>query len=102
MDLQDQLTKHLTDVHAIEEQALQQMVVAPRMAGDPELAQAFRGHLDETREQERRVRERLSTRGADPSRVRPNRARSSSGVSRSLSRTGSSLTTSGSSGWPSR
>ena len=30
MDLQEQLTKHLTDVHAIEEQALQQMVVAPR------------------------------------------------------------------------
>ena len=70
MDLQEQLTKHLTDVHAIEEQALQQMVVAPRMAGDPELAQAFREHLDETRDQERRVRERLGARGADPSRVK--------------------------------
>jgi ferritin-like metal-binding protein YciE len=70
MDLQEQLTKHLTDVHAIEEQALQQMVVAPRMAGDPELARAFREHLDETRDQERRVRERLAARGADPSRVK--------------------------------
>jgi ferritin-like metal-binding protein YciE len=70
MDLHEQLTKHLTDVHAIEEQALQQMVVAPRMAGDPELARAFREHLDETRGQERRVRERLTARGADPSRVK--------------------------------
>jgi ferritin-like metal-binding protein YciE len=70
MDLQEQLTKHLTDVHSIEEQALQQMVVAPRMARDPELARAFREHLDETREQERRVRERLSERGDDPSRVK--------------------------------
>jgi ferritin-like metal-binding protein YciE len=70
MDLQEQLTKHLTDVHSIEEQALQQMVVAPRMAGDPELARAFREHIDETREQERRVRERLAARTADPSRVK--------------------------------
>jgi ferritin-like metal-binding protein YciE len=70
MDLQEQLTKHLTDVHAIEEQALQQMVVAPRMAGDPELARTFREHLDETRDQERRVRERLAARDADPSRVK--------------------------------
>jgi ferritin-like metal-binding protein YciE len=70
MDLQEQLIKHLTDVHSIEEQALQQMVVAPRMARDPELARAFHEHLDETREQERRVRERLSARAADPSRVK--------------------------------
>jgi ferritin-like metal-binding protein YciE len=70
MDLQEQLTKHLTDAHSIEEQALQQMVVAPRMAGDPELARAFREHIDETREQERRVRERLAARAADPSRVK--------------------------------
>jgi ferritin-like metal-binding protein YciE len=70
MDLNEQLTKHLTDVHSIEEQALQQMVVAPRMAGDPELARAFREHLAETREQERRVRARLAARSAEPSRVK--------------------------------
>ena len=74
MDLQEQLTKHLTDA-SIEEQALQQMVVAPRMAGDPELARAFREHIDETREQERRVRERLAARAADPSRVKDLRPR---------------------------
>ena len=70
MDLQEQLTKHLTDVHSIEEQALQQMVVAPRMAADPELARAFRTHLDETRSQERRVRARLEARATEPSRVK--------------------------------
>jgi ferritin-like metal-binding protein YciE len=68
--LSEQLTKHLTDVHSIEQQALQQMVVAPRMAADPQLARAFREHLDETREQERRVRARLEAREADPSRVK--------------------------------
>src|SRR5918998_6842166 len=68
--IDEQLTKHLTDVHSIEEQALQQMRVAPRLAGDPELAQAFREHIAETEEHERRVRARLEAHGADPSKVK--------------------------------
>jgi ferritin-like metal-binding protein YciE len=68
--LDEQLIKHLTDVHSIEEQALQQMRVAPRLACDRELAHAFRQHLTETEDQERRVRARLAARGADPSRVK--------------------------------
>ena len=68
--LGDQLIKHLTDVHSIEEQALQQLRVAPRLAGDPELARAFREHLTETEDQERRVRARLEARGADRSKVK--------------------------------
>jgi ferritin-like metal-binding protein YciE len=68
--LQEQLVKHLTDVHSIEEQALLQMRVAPRMARDPELAQAFRQHIAETEEQERLVRGRLEAHGADPSRAK--------------------------------
>jgi ferritin-like metal-binding protein YciE len=68
--IDEQLTKHLTDVHSIEEQALLQLRVAPRLAGDPQLARAFREHLAETEEQERRVRARLSARGADPSKVK--------------------------------
>jgi ferritin-like metal-binding protein YciE len=68
--IDEQLVKHLTDVHSIEEQALQQMRVAPRLAGDPELAAAFRTHLAETEEHERRVRARLAARGADPSKVK--------------------------------
>src|SRR5687768_829417 len=68
--LEEQLNKHLTDVHSIEEQALLQMRIAPRLAGDPELARAFREHLAETEGHERRVRERLTARGADPSKVK--------------------------------
>ena len=68
--LDEQLTKHLTDAHSIEVQALLQMRVAPRMARDPQLARAFREHIVETEEQERRVRERLAARGAEPSRLK--------------------------------
>src|SRR5918996_2274807 len=68
--LDEQLIKNLTDVHSIEEQALLQMRVAPRLARDPELAGAFRQHLIETEEHERRVRARLEARGADPSKVK--------------------------------
>jgi ferritin-like metal-binding protein YciE len=68
--LEEQLTKYLTDIHSIEVQALQQLVVAPRMARDPELARAFREHLVETQEQEQRVRWRLEAQGADPSRLK--------------------------------
>lgn len=68
--LDEQLTKHLTDIHSIEEQALLQMKVAPRLAGDPELARAFRLHQAETAEHEGRVRARLQARGAEPSRAK--------------------------------
>jgi ferritin-like metal-binding protein YciE len=68
--IEEQLVKHLTDVHSIEEQALQQMRVAPRLARDPELAQPFRQHISETEDHERRVRARLEAHGADPSKVK--------------------------------
>ncbi len=67
---QEKLIKHLTDVHSIEEQALVQMRRAPRIAGDPKLAQIFEQHLGETEEHEERVRERLTALGAEPSKVK--------------------------------
>ena len=73
--LKEQLIKHLTDVHSIEEQALQQMQVAPRLARDPVLARAFREHLTETQEQERLVRSRLDALEADPSKIKDLAAR---------------------------
>ena len=39
-DLDEQLTKYLTDAHSIEEQALPQMERASRIAGDPEINHA--------------------------------------------------------------
>jgi ferritin-like metal-binding protein YciE len=68
--LQDQLTKYLTDVHSIEEQALPQMKAAPKLAGDPALAEAFTRHLPETEEHERLIRERLEARDASPAKVK--------------------------------
>ena len=62
-----QITKYLTDAHSIEVQALEQMRLAPRIAGDEELAGIFREHLDETAEHERLVRGELEARGAEPS-----------------------------------
>lgn len=68
--LEEQITKYLTDAHSIEEQALVQMQQAPRLAGDPELAQIFKQHLTETREHEHAVRAELERRGAEPSTVK--------------------------------
>jgi ferritin-like metal-binding protein YciE len=68
--LDEQLTKYLTDVHSIELQALEQMRLAPRLAGDPRLSEIFRQHEGETREHERLVRDELGRRDAKPSRVK--------------------------------
>ena len=68
--LDEQLTKHLTDVHSIEEQALQQLRTAPKIAGEEELARIYGEHYEETQDQERLVRERLEARGADPSKTK--------------------------------
>ncbi len=69
-DIQEQLTKYLTDVHSIEEQALVQLRRAPEIAGDPEIAEAFSQHLHETERQEERIGELLAAAGAEPSKVK--------------------------------
>src|SRR5215207_545095 len=65
--VETQLTKYLADVHSIEEQALTQLHRAPDIAGDGRLAAIFEEHLSETRGHENRIRNRLETRGAEPS-----------------------------------
>lgn len=69
-ELEQQLVKYLTDVHAIEQQALAQMRVSPDLAAEPRLAEAFSEHCHETIEHEQRIRERLSDHGARPSTVK--------------------------------
>src|SRR4051794_23863447 len=66
----EQLTKYLTDAHSIEVQALEQMRLAPKIAGDPDLARMFEEHFEETKEHERLVREELDRRDASPSIVK--------------------------------
>src|SRR3954462_1567073 len=67
--LSEQLVKYLTDVHAMEVQALAQMRAAPKIAGDEELAQAYDTHRVETEQHEKLVRGRLEAHGASPSRI---------------------------------
>ena len=68
--IDEQVVKYLTDVHSIEEQALAQMRSAPDLAGDEQLAAAFRAHLTETERHEQLVRDRLEALGASPSKLK--------------------------------
>jgi ferritin-like metal-binding protein YciE len=70
MTLDEQLTKYLADAHSIEEQALVQMRMAPRIAGSARIATIFREHCAETEEHERLTRERLEARDASPSKFK--------------------------------
>ncbi len=63
----EQLLKHLTDAHSIEEQALTQLRRAPETAGSPELGAIFERHLPETERHEQLVRERIEALDADTS-----------------------------------
>jgi len=66
-DLGSQLDKYLQDAHAIEAQAVKLLESAPDAADDPELARLFRQHLQETREHQRLIDERLEARGGGSS-----------------------------------
>jgi len=67
--LSEQLVKYLTDVHAMEVQALAQLRKAPDLAGDPDVAAAFEAHRVETERHEALIRERLAAHDASPSKV---------------------------------
>jgi ferritin-like metal-binding protein YciE len=69
-DIQEQLVKHLTDMHSIEVQAQAQMKAAPKMAGTSELARMYEEHERETAEQKRMVDERLEALGESPSKLK--------------------------------
>lgn len=70
LTITEQLTKHLTDAHSIEVQALEQMRLAPKIVGDPDLSRIYADHFTETQEHERLVAEELERRGASPSTVK--------------------------------
>ncbi len=57
--LDQQLAIYLTDAHAIELQALEQVKRAPKVARDPEIAAAFSAHIRETERHEHYVTDRL-------------------------------------------
>lgn len=69
-NLEEQLVKYLTDAHSIEQQALVQMRTAPKLAGDPVIADAFSHHLTETEGHEHTVTELLEHHDASPSKLK--------------------------------
>jgi ferritin-like metal-binding protein YciE len=69
-DIQEQLVKHLTDMHSIEVQAQAQMKAAPGMAGTDDLARIYEEHERETSEQKRMVDERLEAHGESASKLK--------------------------------
>jgi ferritin-like metal-binding protein YciE len=68
--IQEQIVKYLADVHAIEQQALPQVKLGPKLAHNPTIAAAFERHIGETEDQERRVRARLEALGGSPSKIK--------------------------------
>jgi ferritin-like metal-binding protein YciE len=65
-NVDEQLNKYLADALAIEAHAIELLDRSPTVAGDPELAHLYEEHLDESREHQRLVRERLEGRAGSP------------------------------------
>lgn len=66
----EQLVHFLSDMYSVEQQALAQMVRAPDLAKDPALADDFRQHHEETKQQAQRVGERLEALGGSASTIK--------------------------------
>ena len=69
-DIHDQLTKYLTDAHAIEVQALAQLEKAPDAVSGEKISDALRRHTEDTKRHERETRALLEARDASPSRLK--------------------------------
>jgi ferritin-like metal-binding protein YciE len=66
----EQLVHFLSDMYSVEQQALAQMVSAPKLAGEPSIAADFREHHLETEQQAESVRQRLEAHGGSPSAIK--------------------------------
>jgi ferritin-like metal-binding protein YciE len=65
-DLSEQVNKYLADAHAIEAQAIELLSKAEKIGGDPQLQQVYAEHLEESRQHQRNVAQRLEARGGKP------------------------------------
>jgi len=65
-DLGEQVNKYLADAHAIEKQSIELLSKAQKIAGDPQLQEVYRDHLEESRNHQRLIEERLRERGGKP------------------------------------
>jgi ferritin-like metal-binding protein YciE len=69
-DLAEQLNKYLSDAHALEAQAIKLLERGQKLAGDEELARIYDAHLEESRQHQRRIAQRLEERGGSPSKLK--------------------------------
>jgi ferritin-like metal-binding protein YciE len=69
-DIDKQLVKYLEDAHAMEMQSIAVLEKGIEIAGDLTLAQLFRGHLNDSREHERYVKQRLEDLDESPSKLK--------------------------------
>jgi ferritin-like metal-binding protein YciE len=69
-DLKDQLTKHIDEALAMEQDVLRMLDSMIETTEDDEIKQELREHKLETERQQDRLRQRLEARGAQPSLVR--------------------------------
>jgi ferritin-like metal-binding protein YciE len=63
-----ELTNYLRDAHSLEAQAIQLLEAGPKIAEFDALADLFREHLEQSREHQRLVEERLDDLGSGPAR----------------------------------
>lgn len=68
-ELDDALVSYVRDAHAIEAQGVQLLSAGRSVAGCDALAEAFEQHLEQTREHQRLIEERLQAHGAHPRRL---------------------------------
>lgn len=69
-DLQDQLTKHIDEAIAMEQDVLRMLDSMIGTTEDEEIRGELQQHKLETESQKARLRERLDAHGAEPSRIR--------------------------------
>ena len=66
-NVREQLAGYLQDAHAMEQQSLQMLQAAVKVAGDPQLEALYKGHVAETQEHLRLLEERLEANGGSRS-----------------------------------
>ncbi|HWE82901.1 MAG TPA: DUF892 family protein [Gaiellaceae bacterium] len=70
LDHEQQLVGALLDAHAMEEQSLQTLEAAVKVAGDPRLEALYRGHVAETERHLELIKERIEAHDASRSLVK--------------------------------
>lgn len=69
-EIDEQIIKYLTDAHAMEMQSIAVLEKGIEIAGDLTLAQLCRGHLNDSRDHERYVKQRLEALDESPSKLK--------------------------------